>query len=253
MDRKRIGVALGGGVARGAAHVGALLALERAGIPIDVVTGTSAGALVGALYCGGIRPARILEFMGRFGWRQIARPVFPLEGFVSFRPLERWLEETIGPLTFADLYRPLAVVATDLESGEPVTLNSGAVAPAVHASCAVPGFVVPVRLNGQRLCDGGVSCNLPVAQARALGADYVIGVDVCPHAVRRRWGPLGVGLFALENMVRRTGGGVEAADCLICPALAGQSFINFRKARGFAALGECAAEVRLPAIRAALA
>lgn len=249
---RRIGLALSGGVARGPAHVGVLLALERAEIPIDVVSGTSAGALAGALYCAGITPARMLEVMEQVGWRQFARPVFPRRGFVSFDKLERWLSEKISGATFEGLHKPLAVVATDLESGAPYVMRSGQVARAVHASCAVPGVVVPVMVDGHSLCDGGASCNLPVAQARALGADYVIGVDLAAHAQRRHWGPLGVALGALEILVRRSGGGLEDADCLIVPALAGTSYINFRRAHEYIALGERAAEQQLPAIRAAL-
>jgi NTE family protein len=250
---KRVGLALSGGVARGPAHVGALLALERAGIPIDVVSGTSAGALVGALYCAGIAPARMVELITHFGWRQIARLVFPRQGFVSFDKLEQWLARMLGDPTFQSLQKPLAVVATDLESGEPVTLCSGPVARAVHASCAVPGFVVPVRWNDQTLCDGGASCNLPTAQARALGADFIIGVDLFRHAIRGGWGPFGVGIGALENLVRRSGGGLAGADCLITPAFEGELYLSFGKAKQFVELGERAADAMLPAIRAALA
>ena len=253
LKRKRIGLALSGGVARGPAHIGVLLALEHGGIPVDVVAGTSAGALVGALYCAGIAPSRMSILMAHFGWRQIARLVFPRQGFVSFDPLEKWLADALDDVTFAGLPKPLAAVATDLQSGEPVTLREGRVALAVHASCAVPGFVVPVQWQGRTLCDGGASCNLPVAQARALGADYVIGVDLFRHAVRTHWGPFGLGAAALENLVRRSGGGIEGADCLISPALAGQPYLSFGKSAEYLALGERAAEERLPAIRAALA
>jgi len=250
--RKRVGLALSGGVARGPAHVGALLALERAGIPIDVVAGTSAGSLVGALYCAGMSPTRMVELITHFGWRQIARLVFPRQGFVSFDKLERWLASTLNGATFETLQKPLAVVATDLDGGEPVILCNGPVARAVHASCAVPGFVVPVKWNERTLCDGGASCNLPTAQARALGADFVIGVDLFKHAIRGGWGPLGSGVGALENLVRRAGGGLAGADCLITPEFAGELYLSFGKAKAFVALGERAAEAMLPAIRAAL-
>lgn len=249
---KCIGLALSGGVARGPAHVGVLLALERGGIPIDVVTGTSAGALVGALYCAGVTPASMQELLREVGWRQIASPVFPRRGFVSFEKLERWVARTIRDATFADLEKPFAAVATDLESGEPVQLREGRVARAVHASCAVPGFVVPVQWNGRWLCDGGASCNLPVAQARSLGADYVIGVDLFRHAIRGRWGAFGIGLGALENLVRRSGGGHESADCLISPELAGEVYLSFGKSREFIALGQRATEAKLPEILEAL-
>lgn len=250
VKRKRIGLALSGGVARGPAHIGVLTVLERAGIPIDVVTGTSAGALIGALYCAGVTPKRLQELIQNFGWRHIARLVFPRRGFVSFDKMEGWLTRILGDLSFADLKIPFGIVTTDLDSGEPMLLREGRVARAVHASCAVPGFVEPVDWDGYLLCDGGASCNLPVAQARALGAEYVIGVDLMRHAMRGRLGPLGIGLGAMENLVRRSGSGIESADCLISPPLAGQVYVSFGKSKEFIAFGERAAEEKMSRIMA---
>lgn len=177
--RKRVGLALSGGVARGSAHIGVLKALDREGIPIECVAGTSAGALAGAMYCAGIQPARMEELIAHLGWREIASFVFPRQGFVSFAKIEMWLTGTIGDLNFADLQRSFAAVTTDLKRADQVVLKEGRVAPAVHASFAVPGFVLPVQVGGKWLCDGGASANLPSAAARALGADDVIGVDQC--------------------------------------------------------------------------
>jgi NTE family protein len=250
--RPRIGLALSGGVARGFAHIGVLKVLEREGIPIDCVAGVSVGSLAGAIYSAGNRPARMEELIARLGWRKIAGPVFPRQGFVSFAKLERWLIETIGDLSFADLRCPFAAVATDLQSGAPVLLHEGRVAPAVHASCAVPGFVEPVEVGRRWLCDGGASVNLPSAAARALGADYVIGVDLFQHHVRAGWGPFGFGFAALENLVRRSGGGLENADCVITPKLAGDLYLSFGKYKELISEGEAAAEAQLPIIRAAL-
>lgn len=250
--RPRVGLALSGGVARGSAHIGVLKVLEREGIPIDCVAGTSAGSLAGALYCAGISPARMEELISRFGWRQIAAPVFPRKGFVSFAKLERWLVSAIGDVEFADLARPFAAVASELKSGEPVVLREGRVAPAVHASCAVPGLVEPVELGGRCLCDGGVSLNLPSQAARMLGADYVIGVDLFQHHIRKGWGPIGFGFAALENLIRRSGCGSERADCVITPSLAGDLYLGFGKYRGLVSEGEAAAERQLASIRAAV-
>lgn len=250
--RRRIGLALSGGVARGAAHIGALKVLERERIPVDCVAGTSAGALVGALYCAGIRAGEMEERIAHLGWREISDLVFPRKGFLSFAKLERWLIETIGDLDFADLAHPFAAVTADLKNGETVVLREGRLAPAVHASCAVPGFVEPVFLNGRWLCDGGVSGNLPSAAVRALGADYVIGVDLFQHHIRPGWGPFGYSLAALETLVRRSGGGLENADCLITPKLAGDLYVSFGKHKELIAEGEKAGEAQLSTIRAAL-
>jgi NTE family protein len=250
--RKRVGLALSGGVARGPAHLGVLTVLEREGIPIDCVAGTSAGAVVGALYCAGVGVERALEMLAHFGWGQIASAVWPSRGFVSFDRMERWLTELIGDVRFDELRCPLAVAATDLKTGEAVVLCEGRVAPAVHASSAVPGFVVPVELEGRLLGDGGASENMPVAAARALGAEVVIGVDLFPIAMRRRWGPFGFGFAALENLIRRSGGGLTDADCLIAPEVAGTSYLRFSQAMEMVALGARSTETGLPAIRAAV-
>ncbi len=252
IGRKRVGLALSGAVARGAAHIGVLQVLERAGIPIDVIAGTSAGSLVGAMYCAGITPDQMQAQMAHIGWGEIASLVFPRQGFISFGKLERWLVKQIGNVKFSDLQRPFAAVTTDLERGTTVVLREGRVARAVHASSAVPGFVVPVEIQGRLLCDGGVTANMPVAAARALGADYVIGVDLFVHHIRKSLGPLAYGFAAIEMLVRNSGGGAQTADCVITPDLAGSLYLSFGTYRELIAKGEAAAEAVLPAIRAAL-
>ncbi len=237
---------------RGLAHLGALSVLEREGIPIDVVAGSSAGSLIGAVYCAGLGVRQLTELANLTGWRNFASLTASTKGFVSFAKLESWLVALIGDLTFADLSKPFAVVATDLESGEPVILKEERLAPAVRASCSVPGIVPPVKMQGRLLMDGGASDNLPVAAARAMGADFVIAVDVCPPAFRRRWGPLGVGAAALETLVRRTGGGFAAADCLISPDLVGFSYVRFSQREEVMARGASATEKQLPLIQEAL-
>ncbi len=254
--RPKIGLALSGAVMRGPVHIGVLRALAAAHIPIDAVAGASAGALVGAIYCAGFSVDDITHIAPSIHWRAIARPVFPRRGFLSFARMETWLISLLGDLRFSDLQYPFAVVATDLERGEPVTFTDGRIAPAVHSSSAVPGFVVPVAYRGHILGDGGVSYNLPVAAARALGAEVVIGVDLFVPTIHRPLGPFQFGLSALETMVRRSGGGVDQADILISPPeLAGVSYFRTgaKQAARLIALGELAAARALPAIQSALA
>jgi NTE family protein len=250
--KKRIGLALGGGAVRGLAHLGVLKVLSRAGIPIDCVSGTSVGSLIGAAYCAGMALERMEEIAAQIGWRKVASLTWPVQGFVTFAKMERWLVALLGDLVFADLETPLAVVATDLENGEPVILKEGRLAPAVQASCSIPGIVAPVKMNGWLLGDGVVVDNVPVAAARALGADYVIGVDICRPEYHRRLGPLGMGFAALETLARHAGAGVRAADCLISPELAGFSYVRFSQGRKLITLGAEAAEEKLPLIQAAL-
>ncbi|HEY84633.1 MAG TPA: patatin-like phospholipase family protein [Chloroflexi bacterium] len=250
--QSKIGLALSGGVMRGPVHVGVLNVLEREGIPVDVVTGASAGAIVGEFYCAGMELDYMQELVMKIGWKNFISPTISSKGFFSFGKLENWLIDLVTDLHFCDLNRqPFAVVATDLEKGKPVVFTKGSIAPAVRASCSVPGVIVPAEIDGKLLGDGGVSNNLPVSAATALGADYVIGVDLFIPAVRRVFGPLGFGFAALETLVRRSGGGDDIADCLIAPDLAGKSYINPDKAE-LMKLGEKATETKLPEIFAAL-
>lgn len=245
-------MALGGGVARGPAHVGVLAVLEREGIPIDYVAGTSAGALIGAAYCAGLGPTKMCELAQQSGWRTIASLVWPRRGFISFGKMEPWLESLVGEVDIRDLSIPFAAVTSDLEKGEVVVLRRGRLATAVRASSSVPGIVTPVEIDGRLLYDGGVLDNLPVRAVREMGADYVIGVDLFAPDCERPRGPLSAGFAALELLIRRAGGGIDCADCLITPDISGGSYFQFSRSEEFIALGEAAAEKMVPTIRADL-
>ena len=176
---KKVGLALGGGVVRGIAHIGVLAVLERAGIPVDCVSGTSVGALIGVFCAAGWDAEGLRGLAQGLGWRHLARPAWPGRGgLVSFYQLECLIAGKLGNATFADLPRPFAVVTTDAATGDPFMITQGLVAPAVRASASVPGLVVPAVIDGRTLADAGVSDNLPVGAARALGAEYVIGVNI---------------------------------------------------------------------------
>ncbi|MEJ2748953.1 MAG: patatin-like phospholipase family protein [Anaerolineae bacterium] len=252
MSSKRIGLALGGGVARGPAHIGVLSVLAEAQIPIDCIAGTSAGAVIGAVYCAGLVLPQMRELAGQMTWSKITRPIWPRRGLVSFERMEAWLEAYMGDLYIEDLPVPFAAVATDVHSGEPVILRDGPVATAVRASSSVPGIVAPVEKDGHLLCDGGISANIPIEAAWELGADYVIGVDLFAPEYDDRGGPLSLGFTAVETMVRNSGGGVAKADCLIVPAIADHSYLRFSKGDEYIALGEAAARQKLPQILADL-
>lgn len=253
MARPKIGLALGGGAAHGMAHIGVLAGLERAGIPIDVVSGTSAGSLIGAFCAAGWSAAQMAAQGERFGWRTISRPARPGRGgLLSFYRLEQFVARLLGDPQFAQLQRPFAAVAADCRTGAPVTLTQGRVARAVHASSAVPGVVAPVRVEGRLLMDGGVADNLPVIAARSLGADYVIASSIFGQRyIRLRASPLR-GLAALENAVRWTGGGLLLADCVIEPDLARYSYLTFAHLDALYAAGLRAAEAQADAIRRAV-
>lgn len=250
--RKRVGLALGGGVARGAAHIGVLSVLEDAGIPIDCIAGTSAGSVIGAVYSAGMDLAQMRALAVDMDWRRIARPVWPRRGLISFAGLEPWIESYIGDLAIQDLVLPFAAAATDIYAGEMVLLRKGRLATAVRASSSVPGIVEPVEIDGRLLCDGGISANLPVQAARELGADYVIGVDLFAPEYDGRGGPLGIGFSAIETLIRHSGGGINQADCLIVPPIDDHDYLRFSKSETFIALGETAARQKLSQILADL-
>lgn len=252
LGRKTVGLALSGGGARGPAHLGALRVLEREHIPIDVVAGVSAGSVMGALYCAGVPLDDMVTALNDFSWHKIISLTLPLQGLCSFEKLEKFLTHWIGDVWFSELQKPFAVGTTDVLTGRSITFTAGRVAPLVRASCSIPGLVVPLEYGAYWLADGGVSRNLPAQAARMLGADIVIGVDLLKPYVRKYFGPLGLATTALEILIRHSGGGLEGSDVVIAPALDNKTYSRFSRAREMIALGEQAAELALPQIRAAL-
>jgi NTE family protein len=195
MAKKKIGIALGGGAARGIAHIGVLEILEKEGIPIDMVAGTSAGAVIGALYCSGMSPLRLKEVVADYDWKKRSHMVdisIPGTGFISGEKLMNEMRELMGgDLTFNELKKPFACVACDLETGEEVVMNTGSVIEAVRASIAIPIVFQAVKRNGRYLIDGGMVNQVPVNVARAMGADYVIAVNVTPVRIHELKNKLG--------------------------------------------------------------
>lgn len=173
-----IGLALGSGSTRGAAHVGVLKVLEEADIPVDLITGSSVGAFIGALYVGGQPIAAFERVLPTVRWRQLLNPAWPSKGLVDNRKMTNFLAKFIGDVRFEDLPIPFAVVASDASSGEACILNECPVARAICASTAIPGIIKPVNIGDRQLIDGGVVHPVPVALARSMGADIVIAVDL---------------------------------------------------------------------------
>jgi len=170
----RVGVALGGGAARGLAHLGVLSVLETERIPIHALTGVSIGAVVAAAYASGLPIDSLIEIGRQTRWRDLGRFSLSSRGFQSSERMEAWLERLLPVRTFEELEIPLRVVATDLVTGRAVILSSGDLLRAVRASCAIPGLYVPVEMNGAVLADGYLTCNLPAAPLRDMGADVVV-------------------------------------------------------------------------------
>ena len=171
--KKRLGLALGSGGAKGFAHIGVLQALTEGGIAFDVVAGTSAGSLIGALYARGYSPLDMLELVRQFDYKSMALSVL-MAGSVS--PVKNRVDMILGESDFSDLKKPFIAVATDVSNGTEVRLREGNVAQSVLASCAMPPFFRSVSLNGKFLADGAFCNAVPGDAAKELGADYVVGI-----------------------------------------------------------------------------
>jgi len=234
-----VGLVLGGGAARGIAHVGALQALEEQEIFPDVIVGTSVGALVGGLYAAGVSAARLRALIPTISWfdlvslkmpginlTDIAKSL-PL-GLLDLDKMIPWINSLVGsPVAIDELNLPFAAIGTDLLTGEIVVMNKGPLAPAIRASCGVPGVFTPYRRNGRLLVDGVVANNLPVNVAQDLGADYVIAVDLLPmnagQEMERQAEPRNlaeVAMTALFMLARATQIEQALADVVISPAVA---------------------------------
>ncbi len=177
-SRTGVGLALGGGFARGFAHLGVLQVLEQNHIPISHIAGTSVGSILGAAYASGAPLTRIIETCRTLRFRDIARWRVSRLGLASNQRLENLIGRVFESRQFEDLRIPLAVVATDLTSGEPVVFTQGNLVDAIRASCAFPGLFEPVEIGTRCLADGGLVAPVPTRAARELGAAAVIGVSV---------------------------------------------------------------------------
>ncbi len=181
----KLGLALGGGAARGLAHIGVLRVLEQEGIQVDAIAGTSSGALIGGLYAAGVSVAQMEEVARDVDWRDLARlvdPVFPGSGLIDGKKVAQFIKELLPVDRFEDLKIPLAVTATDVETGEGIIIKQGNLLEALRAAIAFPGIFTPVRFRDRFLVDGGLCNPVPVDVARSLGADKVIGICAIPDS-----------------------------------------------------------------------
>ncbi len=178
----KVGLALSGGAARGLAHIGVLKALEEESIPIDMIAGTSAGAMVGACYAKERKAAVLEEIALGIDWKKMAHLVdlnliLLWKGFVQGQKVKSFLSSLIGDVRFEDLEIPLAVVAADVENMEEVILNESSVIEAVRASISMPVILTPVKWENRFLIDGGVVNPMPVDVVRSMGAEVIIAVN----------------------------------------------------------------------------
>jgi NTE family protein len=265
--RKKVGLALSGGAARGLAHIGVLNALQSAGIPIDLIAGTSAGAVIGAIYASHPDAARIKREALSISWRRRAAlldPSLPRSGLIKGKRLESLITRYIGGnLDFSELKLPFACVATDIESGEEIIIKEGPVNEALRASISIPAIFTVVEREGRYLVDGGLTTPVPVKVVKDMGADFIIAVNVTPKVVKRK-------IKSSEKQVQRhrepsilqvitqsifittyslAQGNLRQADVVIEPAVGQISSGDFAKIKEFIQLGEEAAEKMIPEIK----
>lgn len=254
IDRPRVGLALSGGVARGNAHIGVLRVLEEHNIPIDYIAGTSAGSLVAAGYAAGMSVDEIAELARRLRWRDVGRVTLSRLGVQSNARMEEFVRACIPARRFEELRIPLAVVTTDLKSGSAVIITEGDVAFAVRASCALPGWYVPVTdSHGRQLVDGGLVANIPTAEVRSLGADVVIAVDVNSEGAKFIGPPhslIGVILQSIM-VVQRTAAihQLHDADVVIRPKTGHIRWDEMNRTDELIAIGEQAARLTIERIK----
>lgn len=181
-ERPKIGLALGSGAARGIAHLGVLEVLEAEGIPIDMIAGTSAGAIFGGVYAAGMPLKELRAITSTLSWGQLVKPTFPIKSFVHNTPMIHFIEQHIGKKMIEELPTPFAAVASEMATGEAHIMRHGSLAHAICASTAIPSIMRPVRYQGKTLVDGAVVHPVPAALVKSMGADIVIAVNVCPES-----------------------------------------------------------------------
>ncbi len=247
-----IGLALGGGFARGIAHIGVLKVLEEENIPINFVAGTSVGALIGAAYCSGLSIEECEQFAARVRFKHFARWTLSRFGFASSQRMIGFLNSLLKVKTFEDLKIPLAVTATDFSTGEGVVFHSGPLVDPVRASCAYPGMFLPVKINGRLLVDGMLAYPVPTAPLREMGAGRVLAVSL-----KGRWtnaeGPRHVfevigQCFAIAQEMNSSQW-KQAADLVVEPDVHDFKYDDFEHSSDLVHAGEAAMRAVLPEVR----
>ncbi|MEY2689772.1 MAG: hypothetical protein RL375_3971 [Pseudomonadota bacterium] len=251
----RIGLALGGGAARGFAHIGVIQVLEEAGIKPDLVVGTSAGSLVAALYASGhngLAMGRLAEGMDEGA---ITDWSFPLRGVIRGEALAKFVRGNTGGRLIEQMKLPLGIVATELANGAPILFQRGDTGLAVRASSAVPAVFQPVSIGGREYVDGGLVSPVPVRFARQMGADFVIAVDISSPPDGNATGDAMRMLLQTFAIMGRSINGFELrdADLVLRPRLDGVSSADFTARRRAIAAGREAAQAQLAELRSKIA
>lgn len=253
-ERPKVGVALGGGFARGIAHIGVLRVLEENEIPVDFIAGTSVGALIAATYASGTS-LNAMELQGsETRFRDFGRWTLSRMGMASNDRLDLFFHKFTTARDFSEMKIPLTIVATDIISGESIHYTDGEIAPALRASCAYPGLFLPVEYRGRILVDGFLTETVPSPAARKMGAEVVIGVHLEPGLLQGR--PRNTievisRSFSIIQLAA-TQSWRAATDVLIEPDVHHVLWDQFAKTSELVAAGEAAARAALPQIKGAM-
>lgn len=250
--RRTLGVALGGGFARGLVHIGVLKVLEEARIPIAAISGTSSGAIMGAAFCNGLSAEEMSEIGRRLRFKDFARWTLDRGGFCSNDRLGALLARTCPCKGFSELRIPLIVVATELISGKPAIFREGCISDAVRASCAYPGMFTPVEINGVLHVDGMLSYEVPTTPLKEMGIDCVLGIHLQSawtqsEAPRHFFDVIGQCFNIAQT--RMSLQWVKDADLLLQPKVDGFAFDDFARASELIAIGEESMREALPALK----
>ena len=254
MSRKKIGLALSGGGARGFAHLGVLRVLEEHGIPVDYIAGTSAGSFVGGAVAAGLTADDIIRAGTDISWFSIAGLSYSPRGILSNSGITKFVEKNFPVKRFEDLKTPFAAVACDIDAGVEVVLKDrGEIAPAIRASCAIPGVFTPVPVDGKQLVDGGVVSPVPVAAVKEMGADIVIAVDLLACGSTFRGVPLTALGMLFQSAITLLRAASRAqhyhADAVIIPPIAHIRPDEMRKRDELLELGEKAGREKIDEIK----
>ncbi|MBZ5509212.1 MAG: patatin-like phospholipase family protein [Acidobacteriia bacterium] len=249
----KVGIALGGGFARGLAHIGVLKVLEEEGIPVDFIAGTSVGSVIGAAYASGISAKELEEVASLVRFRDFSRWTFSRFGLFSNDKMAIFLRKVLRCKTFEELRIPLAVAATDIITGEPAIFTKGDLIDPVRASCAYPGMFHPVKIDGRLLVDGLLAHSVPATPLRDLGAERVISVHLAAHWVKPG-GPRHVfdviGQCFSIAQERMCGPWQAASDIVLQPEIGEFAYDDFVRATALIKCGEAATRAAMPQIRA---
>lgn len=251
--RPRLGLALGGGFARGITHIGVLKVLQENHIPIDCIAGTSVGALIAASYACGTPLADMERRASATRFKDFARWTLSWMGLASNERLEDYLHRFCAVSQFDELKIPLAIAATDLATGEAVYFTSGLLGPPLRASCAYPGLFLPIEHEGRTLVDGFLVAPVPVEAVRRLGADLVVAVYLeggSSDKPRNVADVIGRSFSIIQRAVNQDWR--KKADLVIEPNVKEFVWDDFGRAAELIAAGEAAARAALPHLRAAL-